>query len=73
MGLKNPNYQKNPIVPGGGGDDGKHPKGVEITVIIISIVLVIALVGVLHTCIKKKKRSVSTFNNKDFGAMKMGK
>merc|ERR1719183_2189524 len=43
MGLKNPNYKKNPNVPGGGGDDDKpinKPKGAKVTVIILAIVIV---------------------------------
>ena len=75
MGLKNPKFKKNPDVPGGGGDADKPSNksdGARITVVILAIVIVIATLGLLYTCIMRKKRS-STFNvNKDYGAIKMG-
>lgn len=78
MGAKNTKYKKNPDVPGGGDDNDKpsnKPKGVEIAVIILALVIVIATLGLLYVCIKRKQRNDATFqfdHNKDYGAIKMG-
>ena len=77
MGLKNSEYKKDPNIPGGNDDDEKpsnKPKGVEIAVIILALVIVIATLALLYVCIKRKQRN-STFafdHNKDYGAIKMG-
>lgn len=63
MGEKNPKYKKNPDVPGGGGDDDKpiNQHKSKVTIVILAIVIVIATLGLLYTCIKKKQRNDSTF------------
>lgn len=63
MGEKNPKYKKNPDVPGGGGDDDKpiNQHKSHATIVILSIVIVIATLGLLYTCIKRKQRNDSTF------------
>lgn len=76
MGEKNPSYQKKPDVPGGGADD--KPKSVhktEIVVIILAVIIVIATLGLLYMCIKRKQKNDKTFifeNNQDYGSLKQG-
>lgn len=72
MGAKNPTFQKKPDVPGGGPDD-KPSKGVhktEIIVIVLAVIIVIATLGLLYVCIKRKQKNDQSFvfeNNQDYG------
>ena len=57
MGLKNPDFKKNPDVPGGGGDDGPA-KSTSHKVLWICLglgALLLATLGMVYFFLKKKQ------------------
>lgn len=78
MGAKNPNYEKNPDVPGGGGDDDGPTKKSSHKVLWVCLglgALILATFGLLFFFIKRKQKSesVSFQNYQEYGAVKQGK